>query len=633
MIKYVNDRIIFSILLIALLVITTFTSYLPVKVFADTPPTVSASPPAGTYTSAQSVTLTASAPGTIYYTTDGTTPTPSSTRGTSPVSLIVTNNSTLNFYAKNTSNIVGPISTVSYTINYSVLTQMNDTNTSFGISIYSGRQIQAEYVTPISSLVGKPIDSISIQLKKAGAPTGLVQVGVFNTDLSVKQLFGTIDPSTLPTAYKQFAFSLAPLQTYQIQPGDKIGMKFTGGDTSNFVTIMIDKLDTFDGTDSYFVSYTNRWNSNPTQDLYMILKTHVYYNGPTVSVSLPSGTYTGPQSVTLDSSVPGTIFYTTDGSPATLLSTHGPSPLSITVNRNSTLTFFAIDASNNVGPTYSNVDLFGVKKIYPDLPNGMHWFSSSFNTPRTVTNDTVDPIDPWLDFSHGSGNYTIHDGILSASPKYSASPERIYIHNPDLQSEWNDVEITAYGRNDQMDTSITDWTWSGISAFARTTHGTNGNENINLCDDRGYGGRLLLGGTFDFEKETAHHLSQGYAPTMPVQVWNTNMSLGQWVGYKFIVYDKLVSNIKGVQLEQWIDKNNDGNWVQISSFFDNGTNLGMETGIDSSCKTGVDPKLQLTHENAIIDSETGKPSLAVYFRTDGQRMSYKDVSVREITPP
>src|SRR3989441_12941387 len=39
-----------------------------------TPPTASASPAGATYTSAQSVTLAASEPATIYYTKDGTTP-------------------------------------------------------------------------------------------------------------------------------------------------------------------------------------------------------------------------------------------------------------------------------------------------------------------------------------------------------------------------------------------------------------------------------------------------------------------------------------------------------------------------------------------------------------------------------
>src|SRR5206468_708888 len=81
------------------------------------PPTVSASPAGGTYTSAKSVTLTASEPATIYYTKDGTTPTTSSTSGPSLVTgIIINNNSTLKFFAKDDSGNTGPVVTQVYTI-------------------------------------------------------------------------------------------------------------------------------------------------------------------------------------------------------------------------------------------------------------------------------------------------------------------------------------------------------------------------------------------------------------------------------------------------------------------------------------------------------------------------------------
>src|SRR2546425_2326191 len=82
-----------------------------------TPPTVSASPIGGTYTSTQSVTLTASRPSTIYYTTDGTTPTTSSTNGPNPVTgIVINNNSTLKFFAKDTLGNISPTVTQVYTI-------------------------------------------------------------------------------------------------------------------------------------------------------------------------------------------------------------------------------------------------------------------------------------------------------------------------------------------------------------------------------------------------------------------------------------------------------------------------------------------------------------------------------------
>src|SRR5436309_5671138 len=80
--------------------------------------TASASPAGATYTSAKSVTLTASEPATIYYTKDGTTPTTSSTSGPSSVTgIVINNNSTLKFFAKDTAGNIGPVVTQVYTIN------------------------------------------------------------------------------------------------------------------------------------------------------------------------------------------------------------------------------------------------------------------------------------------------------------------------------------------------------------------------------------------------------------------------------------------------------------------------------------------------------------------------------------
>ena len=315
--------------------------------------TVSASPSSGTFTLPQSVTLSATAPSTIYYTTDGSTPTTSSANGPSPLTLTINTNSTVKFFAKDASNNLSPVVSATYTINLSVVTQMSDTIASSGLSTYSGRQIQAEFVSPTSVLVGKSIDTITVQMKKVGAPTGSIQVGIFNTDLSVKQLIGTIDPSTLTTSYAQYTLSLAAPQTYQIQSGDRIGVKYTGGDTSNYVAVMTDTTNAFDSTNSYLTYYTTSWQTFTTQDLYMILKSHVYFGGPTVTASPISGTYTGQQTVTLTASAPSTIYYTTDGSTPTTSSTNRPSPLSLTVSSTSTLKFFAKDASNNVGQTTS----------------------------------------------------------------------------------------------------------------------------------------------------------------------------------------------------------------------------------------------------------------------------------------
>ena len=82
-----------------------------------TPPTIAAAPPGGTFAGAQSVTLTATDnyPGTsIYVTTNGTTPTPASTRYTAPISIATT--TTLKFVAIDAAGNSSAIGAQTYTI-------------------------------------------------------------------------------------------------------------------------------------------------------------------------------------------------------------------------------------------------------------------------------------------------------------------------------------------------------------------------------------------------------------------------------------------------------------------------------------------------------------------------------------
>jgi hypothetical protein len=238
-----------------------------------TAPITTASPLGGTYTSAQSVTLNANEPATIYYTTDGSPPTISSTVYTTPIPISAT--TPLKFFAKDTVGNSETVQTLVYTITLGLpVTHMSDTTASSGWAIYSTRSILAEYVTPTSQLVGDNIDTIILKLKNSGA-TGTAQIGVFNTDLSVKKLFATKDVSTLTTSYVDYTFSLPSGQTYQIQSGDRIGIKYTGGDgTTNNISIMRDAAiaDPFDGVNSYHTYYTTSWLSATSNDLYMILR-------------------------------------------------------------------------------------------------------------------------------------------------------------------------------------------------------------------------------------------------------------------------------------------------------------------------------------------------------------------------
>lgn len=155
------------------------------------------------------------------------------------------------------------------------VTHMSDTTASFASLISAPRQLIAEYVTASSQLVGDKIDSVTLKLQKVGSPTGTAQIGIFNSDLSVKKIFATIDVATISSAATDYEFKLpATDPLYTIQSGDRIGLKYTGGSASVGVNVTPDRdsADPFDGTNSYRVRYETSWIVTSGEDMYMILK-------------------------------------------------------------------------------------------------------------------------------------------------------------------------------------------------------------------------------------------------------------------------------------------------------------------------------------------------------------------------
>ncbi len=332
------------------------------------------SPAAGTYTSAQTVTITdATANSTIYYTTNGTAPTTSSTKYTAPVSVAATE--TIQAIAVATGYSTSAVVSTAYTINlpastpsfspsagtYTSTQTVTITDATSGATIYyttngtTPTPSSSKYTAPISVAATETIQAIAVAAGHANSP---VVSAVYTINLPA------VKPSFAP-----------PAGTYTSTQSVSITTTTAGA------TIYYTTNGTTPTTSS--TKYTAPIPVAATETIQAIAVAAGHANSPVSSAaytinlpaakpsfSPPAGTYTTAQKVTItDTTTATTIYYTTNGTAPTTSSTKYTAPISVAATE--TIQAIAVAAGHANSPVSSaayTINLPAAKPVFSPPP-------------------------------------------------------------------------------------------------------------------------------------------------------------------------------------------------------------------------------------------------------------------------
>jgi hypothetical protein len=316
------------------------------------------SPAAGTYSGAQSVSISDSTAGaTIYYTSDGTTPTTSSTKYTGPIT--VSSTETLKAIAVATGDSNSAVASALYTI-----TSLPVVSTPT-FSPAGGTYSSAQSVTISDSTSGATIyytTDGSTPTTSSTQYSGPIAVSSTKTLKAIAVASGDANSGVASASYTiDISLPSASMPTFSPASGSySSAQSVTISDATSDATIYYTTNGTTPTTSS--TQYTGPITVSSTETLQAIATASGDRNSAaasasyTINISLPSvatptfsptpGAYTSAQAVTLSDATSGaTIYYTTTGTTPTTSSTRYTGP--ITVSSTETLQAIGVASGDN----------------------------------------------------------------------------------------------------------------------------------------------------------------------------------------------------------------------------------------------------------------------------------------------
>ena len=262
---------------------------------------------------------------------------------------------------------------------------------------------------------------------------------------------------------------------------------------------------------------------------------------------------------------------------------------------------YGIASGNN-----SDVDIFGIRKIYVTKSEGFEWYMNMSNPQEDAYLYNYEKMRKNPDGSYSIGNISrlsvySRDGIgyrEGGMHTYDFANLNMkgYWYKP---SDWKNVEITG-------EYHYRGGKGQGITQYARS-------EDHSLlhngCGGSSYKNKIYFNGTSNFNKELNHpkswrsqHIKHDYGDLKD-----------RWFRFKSVIINLPNGNVK---LENWLDPYNNNSWIKIGQYADqggwgkNGTICGGKS-------------------DQIIT--WGSPM--VTFRWDNISIDFRNLSVREIEFP
>jgi hypothetical protein len=267
------------------------------------------------------------------------------------------------------------------------------------------------------------------------------------------------------------------------------------------------------------------------------------------------------------------------------------------------------EEQSHSSPAVARTDRFGIRELYQSKPGGEEWFMN-----MDIANDSRSGSPSLTKNADGSftvsGQENVRYRIYTSTGYHEPSntnqqqlAKQGYMLAP---NDWKNVEMTGYVRVAQNEPSDNHFTWYARGGIPTSTRG---------CEGTSIKGQIFVDGHTNFAKEQWHTGGYVFTPTTPTIAGSI---VGKWIGFKMVTYNFQENGKTVVMMQNWVDKDNNGNWVKIYEYIDRG-GLGTQ---GNHCGA-ANPDQIITW---------GGP-IAMFGWDHFNAVDIKNFSIREIQPP